>query len=422
MVNGQWVATDDGSNEQLLALNTESPAPQNTSAGGTNTGSNNTSSQLTDKQQPGTVKTATEPEQPSQAQLAYEQAQRERDAVNEQNITSLRDLVDTYKPETPEEKEKRERFERTRNGIAALSSMGAALGNLFTAAGSRDGRAVSTPNLSEPAAQATERDRKIREQRDAKGIELRNRYLAMRQNMADQKVKDTWTAWQAERADKQAKAKLEADNKKFEAEQQYKNNQLLLRAKEAADKKSYQEKMIGLKKAANDIAQQNKKYSNGGRTTLVRIPINGSTQAIEINAEVLKDPEVIGAIRSLLPQDYKNKVDAIIESIGSSGAGYNSAMEEYRRIVGEFLNRGIQDGDSDEYKSAYGKLVDAYKAAGGNIVDLNPNANTGGKKESVGNFGGGNNKQKKGFSWAGDTESDRTDPKYHYQNLPGVQK
>lgn len=362
--NGQWVP-DNGGNEQLLALNTVTPATQNTSTGGTNAGSNSTSTQQTDKQeQPEMAKT--EPEPSSQAQLAYEQAQKERDEVNQQNLATLRDLVDRYKPETPEEKEKRERFERTRNGIAALSSMGAALGNLVAAAGSRDGRAVSTPNLSEPAAQATERDRKIREQRDAKGIELRNRYHAMRQNMADQKVKDTWTAWQAEQADKQAKAKLEAQNQQAKAKLAFENfkfgqqHELALLKEKNANNRAAAD--LALKRQIHDEKMKNGGYGNGAHH-IVKIATADGVYAI--NVDTYKTDTFMGGMYAYLPEEYKERADAILGGMDASAAGYNAYNERMQQLVGEFLRRGVRDGDSEEYKKRYQGAIQYLKDIGG---------------------------------------------------------
>lgn len=281
-----------------------------------------------------TTPMATTPTTATPEKDAYEKALAERNNVNAENLRSFRDLLNYYKPETPEEKEKRERMERTRQNIVGFSNMAAALGNLATAASSKDGRAVKVEPSSDDLDKAIQRERGLREARDAKGIQLRNQYMSLRKQMADENLKTTWQAYMQRQADDNAKAKLANEAAKAQSDAEYKKARLLFDISKANDTKEYRDALLKVRQAA--VSAKNAQ----NKSSWINLPIKNGEQSLFINPRSLNNEIARGALEQILPESYFSDEDKETMATARKDQNGNLYVDTMLRYVGKYLQDG----------------------------------------------------------------------------------
>ena len=315
--------------------------------------------------------TTTTEEVAPEEKKAYEDALAARLEGDKQNLATLRDMMNAWKPETEEQRAARERQDRIRDNIVAASSMGAALGNLITAS-SRDGRSVRVAPLNAGLEQEKAKERSIRDARDARGIQLRNQYMSMRQKMLDDQLANTWNAYRQKVQEDFNTKKLAADKAKAEAAQEQ-------RAKELAERHRHNLQLEGVADKNAETARQRAinaglKKSNGGsgKNTNIRILGRGNSAdqkyVWEVNSATGKSDMFIGSLAGFLTTiDEMNRRGIVI------GTKYKTAIAQLPsnkddqlyntsllKIISEYANDYQEHVEHPEAWAEFVSTMDVY--------------------------------------------------------------
>ncbi len=242
-----------------------------------------------------------QPEQPTeQPTNALDDALAERDKIYGEQIKSFEDLLKYYKHETPEEKARRERRERIERSATAAIDLAGALGNLG-ASMSKDGRSVKWNGTSKAVKEEQEQQRKLREQDNAKAIELQKSIQALRKARAEGKL----TAAQAAEALKLKREALANDNFKFkmnfDQKERHHADEMQNKANEQQTRKNIAEANRKAQLNIANIRAATKK--SGSSDNLINLDI-GNDENLKISSAKLNSSALKGQLINLIPKDF----------------------------------------------------------------------------------------------------------------------
>jgi len=312
-----------------------------------------------------------------QAQKRYDDALARSNESTMENITSYQDILDRLGPaETREQAQERERKEKNKRDLLALISLGANIGNMVnaTTGGHMGSRSVTAPDLVTPYDKARNDELTFRMKRDEKrnaarqaminlkGQDAKSRLaLAGNQLLQAQKNED---AIRLQKYKAAAAAALQAQkdanaNQRTAAQIRAANE----RAKFANDlgwaklnnQKEYQKKLLEAKNEANKLKAGN------GRKQTIRVSAYGADHIYNIPKATFDNPVTVGALMSMLPDEYKNKITAV------------STSQDVQRVIGEYLNNSTAANGNPEHKNML-ELLKSYETNDDNDIETQAEA------------------------------------------------
>lgn len=303
------------------------------------------------------------------ARQEYDNALRRKEEVENERAQSLRDLINTYRPETPEEKASRERNERIRENIAAATSMGAALANLGMASYSgRGGRSVAVGNAPEAVGKSIDKNRTLLRERDAKGIELRNRYLTARESSANNDVRNAGTNYRFVEAEATRRKKAEEDAKLKQKEAEDRAN----KANKDRDASIERERIRQNGQTNRTIISQNAATERSNNSIAAANERNAANNANK-NSKTTATPVVVGGRDyNIEDKTLKNNVESLASSLpGKDSADSTTYYNQFREaktisnkiaILNQYLeDPNIPESDKQKVRSQLEHLEELSK-------------------------------------------------------------
>lgn len=271
------------------------------------------------------VQTNTDPSIMDKAQADYDKAVVARDDAQTEQIKSLQDIVDRYKPETKEDAEAREAKEKRKRDLLAMIQLGANIGNMVNAStgGHMGSRSVETPQLVSSYDKARDTELTHRMKRDEKHNAARQEMVKLKESAAQGDLKSAMQRLlQAQKGEQEmekqrAISEREANKQKFTAEENEKNRKSRegIAAQSASLQRARLAKQDEWHKAQQAATEEKIKIdreykknggSRGGSTAIIpiRTELNGEEKLYQINSNYLKNDHIAGELVSYLPKKY----------------------------------------------------------------------------------------------------------------------
>lgn len=321
-------------------------------------------------------------------------AQKELDAANNEKLDSFRALLDRYKPESPEDAAKRERRERIMRNTIGLMNMGAAIGNLATAASSRDGRSAATPNLNEAANNAIDKQRALRKERDAKYDEANQKLHEAKLAMAQQKYAKAWDAYKQEQANQLAREKMAHDAKKHnddmtykftklksdddfrrwkqENEDAYKKEQLAFNNAKLDEDKRHNlesEKIARIRAAASKNGS--KGSGSGSSSKAFSVSLNNGRQTLNMPGNIYSNKVLLQELETALPPEYNvTKKVKYYDSSGNEVSADDLAVTTSVNVYYDGYGKEIAEPTADQKRYAEYRIDEKGKEKSDYIYKL----------------------------------------------------